>query len=132
MREKVVADKCYEDYAVWNADFVSMFNRSDIQDMNGLERSFLTTIDFATRCSASDYMKYYFALRELSDSDQKQHLPLQKPLSDAAARRLEHNTEKFQNTQKKKKEATSFLRSVSLHHFTPDGQGSAPSESSDN
>jgi hypothetical protein len=124
----VVADKCYEDYAVWNADFVSMFDRSDIHDMNALERAFLVAIDFSTRCSASDYMKYYFALRELSADA----LP-QKPLSEAATRQLEHNTEKFQNAQKKKNaNGGAFLRSVSLHHFTPDGNGAAPSESSDN
>lgn len=62
----VVADKVYEDYAVWNADFVSMFPKSDIQveqgkglfffffepirckDVNSLERAFLNAIEFAT------------------------------------------------------------------------------------
>jgi hypothetical protein len=63
----VVADKVFEDYAVWNADFVAMFPKSNIQDINNLERSFLNGIAFNTAFSASDYARYYFALRELSD-----------------------------------------------------------------
>lgn len=131
-----VADKCFEDYAVWNADFVSMFRRSDIQDLNSLERSFLTTIEFATTFHASDYARYYFALRELSDA--KDALP-QKPLTDASQRKLETNSRKFQLSSaavqpaaRKDGAAGAFFRSVSLHHFQPDGSGAQPSESSDN
>src|SRR5689334_16884451 len=78
----IVADKVFEDYAVWNADFLSLFPQTDIQDLNTLEREFLNFLQYATTFKASDYAKYYFALKELSDN--KDILPA-KPLSQEQA-----------------------------------------------
>ncbi len=130
----IVADKVFEDYAVWNADFVSMFPRSDIGDINALEREFLNRIQFGTSVGAGEYAKYYFALRELSEH--KDALPA-KPLTDAQAKRLETASQQLQDktaAPKNAKEALpgSFGRSVSLSHFTPDGNFAAPGSSSEN
>ncbi len=82
----IVADKVFEDYAVWNADFLSLFPQSSIQDLNALEREFLNFMGFMTTFKASDYAKFYFALKELSDH--KEVLP-SKPLTQEQAERLE-------------------------------------------
>lgn len=82
----IVADKVFEDYAVWNADFLSLFPSTDIQDLNTLEREFLNFLQYATTFKASDYARYYFALKELSDN--KDALPA-KPLTQEQADRLE-------------------------------------------
>ncbi len=47
----------YTDYAVWNADFLSLFPQMDIQDLNSLEREFLNFIQYATTFKASEYAK---------------------------------------------------------------------------
>lgn len=88
----IVADKVFEDYAVWNADFLSLFPQSDIQDLNALERVFLDLIGYATTFKASEYAKYYFALKELSEDKEK--LPA-KPLSQEQADRLEKGSNKL-------------------------------------
>jgi hypothetical protein len=54
----VVADKVFEDYAVWNADFLALFPLSNIGDLNSLEREFLNAIQFNTTFKASDYARY--------------------------------------------------------------------------
>lgn len=93
----IVADKVFEDYAVWNADFLSLFPASDIQDLNTLEREFLNFIQFATTFRASEYATYYFALKELSDN--KDALP-PKPLSQEQADRLESASKSASNKAK--------------------------------
>jgi hypothetical protein len=82
----IVSDKVFEDYAVWNADFLSLFPQSNIYDLNALEREFLNAMNFLTGFKASEYAKFYFALKELSTN--KESLP-SKPLSQEQADRLE-------------------------------------------
>lgn len=66
---------------------MSLFPQSNIQDLNSLERDFLNFIGFMTTFKASDYAKFYFALKELSDN--KESLP-SKPLTQDQADRLEN------------------------------------------
>jgi hypothetical protein len=46
--------KVFEDAAVWNADFLIMFPKSDIADINWLEREFLTRLQFETTMGAAE------------------------------------------------------------------------------
>ena len=62
----IISDKVFEDYAVWNADFLSLFPQSNIQDLNSIERTLLNCMSFDTNIKASQYIQYYFALKELS------------------------------------------------------------------
>jgi len=63
----IAADKVFEDLAVWNIDFIKAVPRSYADDLNKIERAFLSAICFRTTITASEYAKYYFALKELSD-----------------------------------------------------------------
>jgi hypothetical protein len=94
----ILADKVFEDYAIWNADFLNLFPSSSINDLNALERDTLQFMDFMTTFKASDYARYYFALKELSDH--KDVLPSH-PLSQEQAEKLE-NKSKALGTSKKK------------------------------
>jgi len=89
----IVSDKVFEDYAVWNVDFMNMVPQSSVEDLNKLERKFLTYLNFKTALTASDYAKYYFALRELATN--KNNFS-DKPLSDKEASKLEKLTSTFQ------------------------------------
>ena len=42
----IVSDKVFEDYAVWNVDFMNMVPLSSVEDLNKLERNFLTCLNF--------------------------------------------------------------------------------------
>ena len=42
----IVSDKVFEDYAVWNVDFMNMVPLSSVEDLNKLERKFLTYLNF--------------------------------------------------------------------------------------
>jgi len=92
----IVSDKVFEDYAVWNVDFMNMVPASSVEDLNKLERKFLTYLNFKTALTASDYARYYFALRELATN--KNNFS-DKPLSDKEASKLEKLTSTFQQNK---------------------------------
>jgi hypothetical protein len=62
----VLAAKVSEDLAVWNVDFVPAFPLLTVQDINNIERVFLTCIDFRVTISSALYARYYFELRHIS------------------------------------------------------------------
>lgn len=45
----------WEDLAVWNADFVSLFPGLSVSDLNTLEREMLTALDYVVGLKASMY-----------------------------------------------------------------------------
>lgn len=79
--------KVWEDQAVWNVDFLSVFPNVNVNDLNKLEKYFLELVAYNVSLKASEYAKYYFELRELAEKDSKA-FPLQ-PLTTADAQRLE-------------------------------------------
>ena len=87
----ILADKVFEDYAVWNADFLTLFPESDINDLNNLEMAFLNYLNFETQFLASDFARYFFALKELSEH--KESLPA-KPLSQEQADRIASSSQR--------------------------------------
>ncbi|KAJ3021375.1 hypothetical protein HKX48_008692 [Thoreauomyces humboldtii] len=84
----LLASKVWDDHAVWNVDFVQIFPEVDVSDMNDLERYYMATLAFDVNIKSSEYAKYYFALRDLTDSPGRRDLP-KKPLTASQRGRLE-------------------------------------------
>ena len=100
----------WEEDAVWNADFIDVFPNLTVRDLNLLERTWLDLLQYNVEVSASQYAKYYFELRALSEIDSR-HFPL-KPMDQEASKRLERRSLKIQQDVK------GLQRSKSLDHFT--------------
>ncbi len=62
----ILASKVWEDQAVWNVDFLSVFPNVSVKDLNALERKFLEVLSYNVGMKASEYAKYYFDLRQRS------------------------------------------------------------------
>ena len=58
--------------AVWNSDFVELFPNLTVRDLNILERNTLDLLQYNVAVNSSQYAKYYFELRSLSDLSTKQ------------------------------------------------------------
>jgi len=84
----LLAAKVWEDLAVWNVDWLEgTFPNIKVQDLNLLEKEFLSSLQFTVSLKSSVYAKYYFDLRALSDVDDE-HFPV-KPLDKDGAALLE-------------------------------------------
>ncbi|KAJ5075903.1 cyclin-y-like protein [Anaeramoeba ignava] len=94
----VLATKVWDDFAIRNVDWTSLFPRIDLQDLNELEQTLLNLIDYNVLVTASVYAKYYFELRALSEFDNK-IFPLA-PLDKEEQERLESRS--LLTEQKKK------------------------------
>jgi len=81
----LLADKIWEETAVWNADYRQSFPNLSVSNINQLERQFLKGLEFNLTLKASTYAHYYFQLRSIADVSS---LPM-KPLDRETARRLE-------------------------------------------
>ncbi|KAI9142907.1 hypothetical protein BKA69DRAFT_224340 [Paraphysoderma sedebokerense] len=83
----VLASKVWDDQAVWNVDFCTIFPDVRVRDMNILERFYINAIHYNVSIKASLFAKYYFDLRDLAT--QKQLTWSLKPLTVRQATRLE-------------------------------------------
>jgi len=84
----LLAAKVWEDLAVWNVDWLEgTFPNVKVQDLNLIEKEFLSALQFTVSLKSSVYAKYYFDLRALSDVDDE-HFPV-KPLDKEGAAMLE-------------------------------------------
>ena len=83
----ILASKVWEDQAVWNVDFCSVFPHVDAKDLAELEKVLLRLLQFNVSLKSSDYTKYYFELRGFAESNSR-NFPL-KPLDRAGAQKLE-------------------------------------------
>jgi len=72
----LIADKIWEESAVWNADYQKSFPNLSLDNLNQLERKFLHALDFNLTLRASTYAHYYFQLRSLADRDSFAMSPL--------------------------------------------------------
>jgi hypothetical protein len=95
----ILASKVWEDQAVWNVDFLSVFPNVNVNDLNKLEKYFLGLLTYNVSLKASEYCKYYFELRELAEKDSKS-FPLL-PLTTADAQRLEQRAIETERRVKK-------------------------------
>ena len=83
----ILASKVWEDQAVWNVDFCSVFPHVTAQDLGNLEKVLLRLLQFNVTLQAGTYTKYYFELRSFAESSSR-YFPLE-PLDKEGAKRLE-------------------------------------------
>jgi hypothetical protein len=83
----ILASKVWEDQAVWNVDFLSVFPSVKVGDLAQLEKKILSLLRFDVSLAAKDYAQLYFDLRDMSG----QGFPL-KPLDKDGKARLEMRT----------------------------------------
>jgi len=63
----LLADKVWEEDVVCNSDYCNeYFPRLTVEDINLMERKFLSILDFKLVLTSSVYAEYYFALRSMS------------------------------------------------------------------
>ncbi|XP_064226153.1 WASH complex subunit 2-like [Aotus nancymaae] len=62
----LIAAKAWNDAALRNADYCTLFDSVTVEEMNELERQFLKLIDYNVQVPASIYTKYYFDLCTLA------------------------------------------------------------------
>jgi len=83
----IIASKIWEDTAVWNSDFRSVFPDLKLNDLSRLEREYLKLLDFNVAIKASIYAKYYFGLRTIAERTEI-NFPIQ-PLTPSQEQELE-------------------------------------------
>jgi len=63
----MIADKLWEEDIVCNVDYITdNYPLLTVDDLNAMERKFLSLLDFKLLLKASVYAEYYFALRSIS------------------------------------------------------------------
>mmetsp|Transcript_17585 Transcript_17585/g.49494 ORF Transcript_17585/g.49494 Transcript_17585/m.49494 type:complete len:216 (+) Transcript_17585:1-648(+) len=93
----MVASKVWEDLAVWNVDFLSVFPNVTVQDLGRMEKKILSLLCFDVSLSAKQYAAYYFDLREMSAKES--NFPL-KPLDKNGQQRLKDRTKRSDDWSK--------------------------------
>jgi len=94
----LLSAKVWEDLAVWNVDFLSLFPNLSLSDLNRLEREYLISLNYTVALTASVYARYYFQLRSFSDITEE-FFPL-KPLNASMASKLERRSVGLEETEK--------------------------------
>jgi len=107
----ILASKVWEDQAVWNVDFLSVFPMVTVQDLAQLEKVILNLLQFNVSLKASLYAKYYFELRALAENGS--HPFTLEPLSKGAAERLEQRSEETEQTVRSQSDKYKLTRSNS-------------------
>jgi len=79
----MIADKLWEEDIVCNADYCNdTFPLLTVEDLNAMERQFLSLLEFKLLLKASVYAEYYFALRSISGIECFPSRPLDKKSAD--------------------------------------------------
>jgi len=108
----ILASKVWEDQAVWNVDFCSVFPHVTATDLAQLEKVLLRLLQFNVSLKSSDYTKYYFELREFAERDSR-NFPL-KPLDKAGAQKLESRSASEEEKARARMDTEKLPRSRSL------------------
>eukprot|EP01095_Lingulamoeba_sp_RSL-Kostka_P000509 TRINITY_DN107_c1_g2_i1.p1 TRINITY_DN107_c1_g2~~TRINITY_DN107_c1_g2_i1.p1 ORF type:complete len:154 (-),score=40.39 TRINITY_DN107_c1_g2_i1:163-624(-) len=113
----ILASKVWEDQAVWNVDFLSVFPTVTVKDLGQLEKILLRLLQYNVSLKSSLYTKYYFELRSLNEES----FPLE-PLNKEGAKRLEANSQSEEERYKEEMNAQSqrLVRSKSLNELDID------------
>lgn len=85
----ILASKVWEDLAVWNVDFVELFPRITVKDLNKLERYILECMEFNVTIKASEYVKTFFSLGVYGNIERSAD---GKPMNEEALKKLEVRT----------------------------------------
>jgi len=62
----LMASKVWDDQAIFNADFCSLLQNIDVDEMNSLERFYLSALSFNVSVKSSKFATKYFDLREFA------------------------------------------------------------------
>jgi len=89
----IIATKVWEDESVWNVDFLDVFPMLTLNDLNNTENKFLELLQFNVLITGSEYAKYYFELRALS---QENGFPLE-PLNKELQAKLEARSNSYKS-----------------------------------
>jgi hypothetical protein len=112
----IIATKVWEDESVWNIDFLDLFPLLTLVDLNNLENRYLELLQFNVLIVGSEYAKYYFELRALSQFDSFPLEPLNKELQSQLEERSQKTNEKVFHTRTIKETPR---RSRSVDFFDP-------------
>merc|ERR1712137_756988 len=112
----ILASKVWEDLAVWNVDFCSVFPSVTGKDLAELEKTLLRLLQYNVSLQSSDYTKYYFELRGFAENGSR-NFPL-KPLDKEGARKLETRSASEEEKAKAEFGRENFPRSKSLESVT--------------
>jgi|ERR1712137_78691 len=112
----ILASKVWEDQAVWNVDFCSVFPHVTAKDLAELEKVLLRLLQFNVSLQSSDYTKYYFELRGFAERDSR-NFPL-KPLDKDGAQKLETRSASEEEKAKATLGKEKFPRSKSQDSLT--------------
>jgi len=85
----ILSSKVWDDLSMWNSDF-SQCGGFSLAKINQLEVAFLNCLSYNVKVTASEYAKYYFALRENCSEEWNV------PLNVESAKFLEECTSSFQ------------------------------------
>jgi len=107
----ILASKVWEDQAVWNVDFLSVFPCVSVKDLGQLEKILLKLLQYNVSLKASVYTKYYFELRTLAEKDAR-NFPLE-PLDKEAAKRLESRSQQTEESYRAENTKSSRTKSMS-------------------
>lgn len=88
----MLASKVWDDESYENNNFAQAFTLFSLREINTIESTLLTLIDYNVGIKNSEYAKYYFILRSLS-GQKCRSFPL-KPLDVEVVRRLQSNSAK--------------------------------------
>jgi len=94
----VIASKVWDDESYENANFAQVFTNLTLKEINSMESAFLSLIDFEVGIKNSEYAKYYFVMREHSQTNNRS-FPL-KPLDVETVRQLQKNANNAQTQLK--------------------------------
>eukprot|EP01121_Diplochlamys_sp_Union-15-3_P013442 TRINITY_DN416_c0_g1_i5.p1 TRINITY_DN416_c0_g1~~TRINITY_DN416_c0_g1_i5.p1 ORF type:complete len:144 (-),score=3.58 TRINITY_DN416_c0_g1_i5:30-461(-) len=105
----ILASKVWEEQAVWNVDFLSLFPKVSVKDLNNIERHYLNGLKFNVSLSSGVYAKFYFELKSLSKKFTLQ------PLSEEGIKRLEEKSAGLESSERSRK----INRTQSHDQFVP-------------
>lgn len=91
----ILASKVWEDQAVWNVDFIPLFNAATARDFAHLEKQMLALLAFDVSLKASEYSKIYFDIRAQSNTA-TEHFKELNPLDKEGAEKLELKIKSYQ------------------------------------
>jgi len=103
----LIAQKCWDDTPLINADFSILYSALGKKDVNRLERKFLDLLSFKLGIPSSLYAQYYFELRSVAEEHGT--TSKLKPLTRTSARRVEarsHLSEEYQRKRHDYKKRT--------------------------
>eukprot|EP01102_Stenamoeba_stenopodia_P007505 TRINITY_DN2098_c0_g1_i1.p1 TRINITY_DN2098_c0_g1~~TRINITY_DN2098_c0_g1_i1.p1 ORF type:complete len:868 (-),score=205.54 TRINITY_DN2098_c0_g1_i1:137-2740(-) len=96
----ILASKVWEELAIWNVDFLSIFPNLSVKDLNTMEKQFLMYLQYNVSLKASLYTKYFFELQDLAESPRE--FPV-KPMDKALLDSLEKRSAKTEDDARKLK-----------------------------